>query len=167
MSEDSSSLKESADSASGEDQALVLLNISEPEKISCQEDLKAVALRHGRWIDGVLDPRSEGAEGRANFKGVDLSGMDLSGLDLRCANFAGADLSEANLSHAKLSCCDFSGANLIGADFSKAQLKRSVFANAQIKNTVFDEGFDPEAYADHRQHQSSEAGPQNVNALKN
>lgn len=143
MSEESPT-NESTGTASGDDQALILLNISEPEKISCQEDLKAVALRHGRWMDSVLDPRSVEAEGRANFKGVDLSGMDLKGLDFRCANFSGSNLRDADLRQARLSCCDFSNAILIGANFSGSQLKRANFLNAEIKDAVFDEGFDPD-----------------------
>ena len=63
---------------------------------------------------------------RADLFGADLEGVDLSGADLNEANLYEADLSGADLGRALLS-----GVNLIGARANK--------------NTVWPEGFDPEA----------------------
>ena len=73
---------------------------------------------------------------RADLFGADLEGADHSGADLNEANLYGADLNEANLYEANLSGADLgrallSGVNLIGARANK--------------NTVWPEGFDPEA----------------------
>ena len=63
---------------------------------------------------------------RADLFGADLEGVDLSGADLNEANLYEADLSGADLGGTLLS-----GVNLIGARANK--------------NTVWPEGFDPEA----------------------
>ena len=63
--------------------------------------------------------------------GADLRRADLFGADLEGVDLSGADLNEANLSGADLGGALLSRANLIGARANK--------------NTVWPEGFDPEA----------------------
>jgi len=63
--------------------------------------------------------------------GADLRKADLFGADLEGADLSGADLSGADLSGADLGGALLSGVNLIGARANK--------------NTIWPEGFDPEA----------------------
>lgn len=61
--------------------------------------------------------------GRADLKGVSLSGAKLVGasfykIDLSNANFGGADLSKANLTLCNLTNVNFGSANLAGANLS-------------------------------------------------
>ena len=125
-------------------QSLAFTDISTPEKISSQEDLKQVAERHAGWISRTLDPGCEKMGGRANFQGCHLAGLDFRGFDLRCAGFVNACLDNAILADARLGGCNFSGASLRGADFRGSHLRKAVFLGSDISGAIFDDDVDPD-----------------------
>ena len=99
----------------------------------------------------------EGADlGGADLGGAYLGGACLEGACLRIANLYRADLGEADLGEADLvgACLEeaylreanLAGANLEGADLRGANLKGTKLQRARYSsNTVFPEGFDPDA----------------------
>lgn len=106
--------------------------------------------------------RTENAELKIDFIGVDLSNVNLVGanfvdIDLSYANFNGANLNKAILDRASLTGANFnranlsdakfigaflfnayfSGANFSGANFSNADLNRTNLINTELSNVNF------------------------------
>jgi hypothetical protein len=116
------------------------------EYSATQLDLSGADLGFGTFRRG---------RGRANLRGIDLSGVDLNGADLsysdlrdanlryselRDANLAvaalsGADLRKAYLSYANLRSANFSKADLSGADLRHADLSHANLIGANLYDT--------------------------------
>ena len=96
------------------------------------EQLNEILTKHNEWVNSC------GAKGgKADLRGVDLSGAcllnaDLSGANLSGANLWYANLSGANLWYANLKGTDLSDANLRGVDLSGACLWNADLSGANL-----------------------------------
>ncbi len=102
-----------------------------------QEHLLKIHELHQVWKSAVLNPRAQSAQGRANFRGLDLRHLDFSHLDFSYADFSESKIEGVKFIAAKLVRCHFVKAHADGGDFSQANLRRANFSRAHLGTAVF------------------------------
>lgn len=110
---------------------------TEVSAIIDQEHLLRIHEQHQIWKSSVLNPRANSAQGRANFRGLDLRHLDFSHLDFSYADFSEANVAGIKFIGAKLVRCHFVKAQADGGDFTQANLRRANFSRAHLGSASF------------------------------
>lgn len=135
----------------------VLIIANAGEVVSRWQEKKRLILQMGSpdnafAREAVRQLRSKNCLTDGSLKGADLSEADLTNAYLVKVNLIKANLSAATLRGADLRCADLSGADLLNANLSGADMSwwptltsTSLTGAYYDKETIWPEGFDPEA----------------------